>query len=375
MIPQHGTLEISRGRLAHNIELLRRHVGGGVHLCATVKADAYGHGVREVTGLLQGLGVTWAAVYTLDEAAALDGVENVLVLAPVVAGRGGAAEIVQVQKSLPGLRVNVTDRETARHLSVAVIEAGAAPLRVHVQVDVGLTRAGIAAGEARRLADEIAALAGLQLEGLFGHFSHGDAAGHAATAAEVALFHEHADPIQRKHLAVMLHLQNSGGAWRVRDAGLGMVRIGIALYGLQPSAAEPITELLPIARVTAPILAIHRVPAGTGVGYGHTFRTERDSRIAVVPVGYADGYPRLMSGRDGIVQIGGRAAPVVGRVSMDQITLDVTDVPAQVGDAVTVLSWEPGAANSLDAIAERVGTIGYELATHLGPRLRRAVVE
>jgi alanine racemase len=160
------------------------------------------------------------------------------------------------------------------------------------------------------------------------------------------------------------------------NAGLDMVRVGIALYGLQPSTDAPITGLQPVARVTAPILALHERPAGTGVGYGHTFITQRDSRLAVVPVGYADGYPRLLSNRS-VAQVGGRTVPVVGRVSMDQIILDVTDLPTppRLSDTVTVISWNPADANSLDAMATTIGTIGYELATHLGPRLHRVVVD
>jgi alanine racemase len=372
MITQHGRLEISRGRLRHNVELLQKKVGDRVTLCATVKADAYGHGVREVSGMLRELGMEWAAVYTLEEAAEVGGIPNVLVLAPLVV-RAGVETGVTGQMAT-GLRVNVTDVGSARRLSAAVVAARAGVVDVHVQVDVGLTRAGARAAEAAALADAVAGLPGLRLEGVFGHFSHGDAAGHAATAAEVALFHQVADPIRAKHPGVMLHLQNSGGAWRASAAGLDMVRIGIALYGLQPSVAEPIEGLQPIARVVAPLLAIHEVPAGTGVGYGHTFRTERVSRIGVVPVGYADGYPRQMSGRAGVVQIGEHAAPVVGRVSMDQITVDVTGLPVEVGDDATVISWEPEAPNSVDGMAGQVGTIGYELATHFGPRLKRAVV-
>ncbi len=370
MIPQHGQLEISRSRLRNNLTLLRERVGAPTALCATIKADAYGHGVAEVAGLLREAGVEWIAVYTLDEAAELGAANRVLMLAPMVLGDASDAP-----PQIPGnVRVNLTDADSARALSAAAVERGWAPVKVHVQMDVGLTRAGIDAGQAGDLADLIATLPGLELEGLFGHFSHGDVAGHQATIEELASFREHAAPMKARHPGMLLHLQNSGGAWHVGGAGLDMVRIGIAIYGLQPSMAEPIAGLEPIARVTAPILAIHERAAGTGVGYGHVFRTRRASRIAVVPVGYADGYPRGMTNLGAVVQLGAATVPLVGRVSMDQITLDVTDVPAKVGDRVTVISADPAAANCVDRLAVAVGTIGYELATHFGSRLSRIIV-
>ena len=216
---------------------------------------------------------------------------------------------------------------------------------------------------------------------MFAHFSHGDVPGHDTVGEQLGWCCSVADPIRGRYPGLMVHLQNSGGVWHVEDAGGGglyKVRVGNSLYGLQPSTSDRIEGLLPIARVTAPILAIHERPAGTGVGYGHTFVTRRASRLAVVPVGYAEGYPRAMTNR-AVAQVRGQDVPVVGRVSMDQIIVDVTDVPAvRLGETVTVVSWDAGRANSLDAMADAVGTIGYELATHLGAgggRLDRVIVE
>jgi alanine racemase len=173
---------------------------------------------------------------------------------------------------------------------------------------------------------------------------------------------------------LLVHLQNSGGAWHGGDLDLDMARVGIALYGLQPSLTDRVDGLQPVARVSAPVLAIHLRPAGTGVGYGHTHKTTRDSRLGIVPVGYGDGYPRRMSGR-GVVQVLGQEVPVVGRVSMDQIVVDLTDVPAAgVGTEVTVVSNRSADPNSLDAMAATLETIPYELATGLGQRLERVPV-
>jgi len=327
--------------------------------------------------------VAWACVYSLPEA--LDVVRlspgmKVLVLSPVVLTERAAELPAEALRTLTAgeVRVDVVDRESARRLAQQV--ARSAPgrrVRIHVQVDTGLTRAGVAREEALGLIEAIMAAPGLMLEGVFSHLSHGDVPGHETVARQVERLREVAEPVQRRLPGLMVHLQNSGGAWHVAgSAGLGldMVRVGIALYGLQPSLEDVIPELKPIARLVAPVLAIHERPAGVGVGYGHTFTTKRASRLAIVPVGYADGYPRCLSNK-GVVQIGGRTAPVVGRVSMDQVIIDVTDVPAHVGDEVTVFAWDPAAPNCIDGVAVACGTIGYEIATGLGHRLTRRIVD
>ena len=203
--------------------------------------------------------------------------------------------------------------------------------------------------------------------------------GTRALRAQVRGLQSVAEQVKRRHPGLIVHAQNSGAVWNVGEgeaAGLNMARVGIALYGLQPSTADPIPDLQPIARVTAPILAIHEVPANTGVGYGHTFITRRPSRLAIVPVGYADGYPRLLSSHPAaIAQLHDTDVPVIARVSMDQVILDITGLPAAgLGDTVTLISWDPEKSNSLDRMADAIGTIGYELATHLGARLHRVIV-
>lgn len=378
MIEQHGTLEISASRVRHNVETIRGRLGKGTALCATIKADAYSHGLPQMAPLLIDAGIQWAATYSLAEALVLAGWEfNVLALAPLVLAPGkdflsreALGEMVEKR-----IRLNVTDLDSALRLSFLADQfLRGARLPIHVQVDTGLTRIGVAPGEAAALARQIGKFPGLRLEGLFSHFSHGDVPGDSTVPAQLSILRNIAAALREEHPKLMVHMQNSGGAAHLGDAGLDMVRIGIALYGLQPSTANPIANLLPVARVTAPVLAIHERPAGTGVGYGHTFCTKRESRLAVVPVGYADGYPRQLSNR-GVAQVREREVQVVGRVSMDQIILDVTDVPGVCpGDRVTVISWNPGAANGLDRMADAIGTIGYELATHLGPRLCRTVV-
>ncbi|MCL2639808.1 MAG: alanine racemase [Phycisphaerales bacterium] len=364
MIEQQGRLEISQARVLHNVQAVRAKIGKEIKICATVKANAYGHGVREMVSILRAGGVDWLAVYSMDEMVR-DVMDNmaVLVLAPMVTGE---------HREHRDVRVNVMDETSVRALS----QMGCTTY-VHMQVDTGLTRGGVAMEQAVALAELIAESPGLKLEGIFSHFSHGDEAGHATIDVQARRLTEIAARLKTRWPKLMVHMQNSGGVWNVdRELfpQLDMVRVGIALYGLQPNLAEPILDLLPVARLVAPILAIHDRPAGVGVGYGHAFITTRSSRLAIVPVGYADGYPRGMSNR-GVVQVGGADAPVVGRVSMDQIIVDVTDLPAtQVGDEVTVIAWDPAKPNCMDRIAATMETIGYEITTGLGSRLKRVVV-
>jgi alanine racemase len=379
MIEQHGTLSISRSRFLNNVAVMRHRVGAGTQIAATVKADAYGHGIKVMLRLLREAGVDWVCVYTLGEAAAVArwGWKGVLVMAPMVLVDGG--DEAWVKSLAPAMRVNVTDVETARLLSAAVTRAGIAfAVRVHVQVDTGLTRAGVEPERCGALVEEILELPGLAMEGVFAHLSHGDVARHATLLQQMGRLLEVARSLKARVPGLMVHLQNSGGTFHLESEGFDLVRVGIALYGLQPSMTDPIAGLLPVAQVTAPILAIHERPAGTGVGYGHTFVTVRATRVAVVPVGYADGYPRGLS-NGGVVQVRGMEAPVVGRVSMDQILIDVTDVEgAMLGDQVVVVSNDPAKANCVDRLAEMTGTIGYELATRWGPsgsRVKRNVVE
>ncbi|MCL5946336.1 MAG: alanine racemase [Planctomycetes bacterium] len=379
MIEQHGTLEIYAARLRANIQTFRSRLAPHVALGATVKANAYGHGLEQIAPLLPNAGISWLCVYSIDEAVAVAALETslpILVLAPVVM----APEYPDLSPQLDTLlqsrrmRLTVTDKQSASYLSSYWLRRGGkVPLPIHIQVDTGLTRQGVALEQLPALINHVRALSAVRLEGIFMHFSHADQPGHSANQAQLAAF-VHATMAERQRdPQLLLHAHNSGGAWHDGFNALNMVRLGIALYGLQPSLAAPITSITPIARLTAPIMAIHTCAVGVGVGYGHTFVTARISRLGVVPVGYADGYPRMLSNR-GFVMLGSGRLPVVGRVSMDQMVVDITDSQAGVGDIVTVISDDPSSPIGLDNLAQQCDTIGYELATRLGSRLERKII-
>ncbi|HTV49281.1 MAG TPA: alanine racemase [Phycisphaerae bacterium] len=379
MIPQSGELRISTQRLGHNIAAFRKRLPQNVKISAIVKANAYGHSLAAMTPLFKDAGVDWLCVYSLEEAGELLGLNSqlpILVLAPL-ATRGAPFEFSAAQLRVlesDRVRVTLTDADSALALAAwAAKQKLSRQLNVHVQIDTGLTRHGVSPSESRKLLADFENLPSLALEGIFMHFSHGEAPNHPVTAAQLGEFERITKPLKEKNPKLIRHAQNSGGTWNVSDAALDMVRLGIAIYGLQPSLAHPIKDLQPIARLVAPIAAIHQRSAGVGVGYSHIFTTKRPSRLAVIPVGYADGYPRHLSNR-GSVEFSGALLPVVGRVSMDQIVADVTDSTAKVGDVVTLISDDPNSPICMDRLAERCGTIGYELATRMGPRLVRKIV-
>ncbi len=381
MLEQAGTLRLSRERTVHNIHLFRNRLPASTQLCATVKANAYGHGVMEMTPLLATAGIDWFCVYSIAEAleiANLVAGKPILVLAPLVlpAGTGPQPELLRAFNQLlhrTNIRITLTDEQSARHLATLISHLQpAAPLPVHIQVDTGLTRQGAAMNEVEMLCRTVAAQPALRLEGLFAHLSHGDIPAAPASPAQLRAFAGLAERIRLFAPHILLHAQNTGGAWHWPGEPLDMVRLGIGLYGLQPAVEHPIPALAPVACLQAPITAIHSRAPGTGIGYGHTHILKRDSRVAVVPVGYADGYPRALSNR-AHAEINRISVPVIGRVSMDQTLLDVTDAQATIGDQVTLVSSDPASPLCMDALASLCGTIGYELATGLGRRLRRVV--
>lgn len=378
MISQNGTLEISAVRLRNNIGAFRTRLADHVALGATVKANAYGHGLDQIVPLLPEAGISWLCVYSLEEAisvARLNSDLPILVLAPIVLTPESCdlPRRVDALFSSGRVRVTVTDIPSASYLSSHLLHIGATvPLPAHIQVDTGLTRQGVALDQLPALIEHVRALSAIRLEGIFMHFSHADQPGHAANLAQFTAFIHAAFAARQRDPQLLLHAHNSGGAWHDGFNALNMVRLGIGMYGLLPSLAAPITAISPIARLIAPITAIHGCPAGVGVGYGHTFVTARISRLAIVPVGYADGYPRALSNR-AFALLGDRKLPVAGRISMDQTVVDITNTQARVGDAVTLISDDPASPICMDRLAEKCDTIGYELATRLGPRLDRRI--
>lgn len=368
---------IDADRLLHNYRALRAAVAPGVKLCAPLKADAYGHGVGTVAPVLQEAGADWAAVATVQEAVELRRVgwkRPILVLGNVLAIADERERVERIEALIRHrLTFTIADEQTVSVLSGSRTPQ---PIDVHLKVDTGMGRMGVMRDEAAGLVKRIRQTPSLRLTGIYSHFATADF--ELADLARRQLF------AFQKLLAelgdvlppgAIRHIANSAATITMPESHLDMVRPGLALYGYWPARhmAERI-DLRPILRLVSHVSTVKELPAGHCVGYGQTFTTQRPTRMGIVPIGYYDGYVRALSNA-AVVTIRGGNAPVIGRVSMDQLAIDLTDVPAaRLGDEVTLIDDRPEKPNSMAAIAERLRTIPYEVMCLLGRRIERISV-
>jgi len=370
-------IEISGDALEANLALFRSLLGADTALLAVVKANAYGHGLGPVVRRCSRCGVDWFGVHAAPE---VEAVRALGFSGPVLAmGYLTPAEVAQVVD--PGVHVLLSSREVLQALAERGRSLGAR-LPVHVKVDTGTHRQGVYPEDAGALA-AAARDAGLEVAGVATHFANiEDTTDHAYAMAQLERFRAAVaairDAVGEVH---WVHAACSAAALLFRAADFSMARVGISLYGHWPSRETYLSWLLehgrngvrlrPALSWRARIGQLKVVPAGDPIGYGLTYRTTRQSRIAVLPVGYADGYPRALSGRARVL-VRGRRAPVVGRVCMDIIMADVTDVPGvREGDVATLIGSDGDETVSAEDLAEMAGTINYEILARLSPLLAR----
>jgi alanine racemase len=356
--------------LSHNVVEIRRITGSKVRIAAVVKADAYGHGAAPIARHLVRCGVDLLATASFPEAVELRDAgiaSRILVFGPLSTTE--ASEAVRL-----GITPTLTSLESAAAVAAAVQDT--ARLRVHVKVDTGMHRMGLAASDLPKLA-ALLQKSQLEVEGLYSHLAHADIPGHESVQEQRAALLRAAETLRTAgHGPGQLHLANSAGLLADRATHLNMVRPGIALYGGLPHpslAAE--ANLKPVMEVLTRVVQIRALQAGDGIGYGHSWRAPRDSRVAVVPIGYGQGYMRGLSNR-GYMMIHGRLVPVVGTVSMDHTILDVTAAgTVKPGDEVVVWGGASDGAPDVMELAERAGSIGYELLARMGGSIPRTYVE
>jgi alanine racemase len=358
--------EIDLGAIEDNVRAIAAAVRKPARVMAIVKADAYGHGATLVARAAVDAGAAALGVATTDE-----GVQLRLagIGVPILLLGYTPAEDAEVAVARD-LSVTVFRIEEARALSRAAGRAGRSA-KMHIKVDTGMGRIGVAPADAVSLAREVRRLSGVVLEGCFTHFAAADDADLAPARAQLEAFR---DVLRRLHEAKipvgLRHAANSAAAMALPASHFDLVRPGIALYGIAP--APHLRDRIPLRRVMrlrARVAHVKRVPAGTAIGYGHTYRAGRATTIATIPAGYADGYPRLLSGR-GSVSLGGRRLPVAGRVSMDQCMVDAGEIPIRVGDAVEL--W--GDEVPVEDVAEQAQTIAYEVLAGVSRRVPRVFV-
>lgn len=355
--------EIDLSALQHNLQVIRSKAGKR-DVIAVVKADAYGHGSIEVAQRLVAGGTAGLAVAYTDEAKLL---REAGITAPILVffDQENLDDYFRYDL-LPVLR----DSRAARIFSDEARKRGTS-IPVHMKIDTGMGRIGFRPEQALESALEIAGMEGIRLEGLMSHFSEADLADRTYAQQQLKIFGDLRDTMQSQTgLKLFCHIANSAAVLSLPDALLDAVRPGIALYGYSPF--EESFGLRPVLRLSSKVLAVRNLSAASPVSYGRTFVTKRDSRIAVIPIGYADGYNRLFSNNAEMLVQGCRV-PVVGRVCMDMTMLDVTDVQnVSEGDEVVILGRQGKEMITAAELADRIKTIPYEILTSLGTRARKA---
>ncbi len=366
-------LQVDLTALDHNFRALRERTGPGIKICAIVKADAYGHGAATVARRLEKLGCDYFGVAMVEEGSELRaaGIGSPIVLLGAVWGEGAVRAA-----AADDIEISIHNRDILPAVSRAAADTGR-PLRVHLKIDTGMGRLGIAAAEVPAWCRE-ARGAGLELVGVYTTFSSADDAGSPRTGRQLERFVGAIESLERCGFRPPLrHAANSGAILNFPETLLTLVRPGLLLYGIEPTpeGQGPGGGFRPVASLRTRVAQVAAYPPGSRFGYSGTFEARRESRMAVLPVGYGDGVSRLLS-NNGDVLIRGRRAPIVGRVSMDLLVADVSDLPrAEVGDLATLIGRDGGEEIGAWEVAERAGTIPWEVLCGVGCRVPRAATE
>jgi alanine racemase len=368
--------EIDLGAIAHNVEHLR-HVAAPAELWAVVKADGYGHGAISVAQTALDAGAAGLCVALVQEAATLRGAgvdAPILVLSQQPPEQ--LAELVRLR-----LVPTAYTSEYVGLLSAAAVDVGV-DVDVHLKLDTGMQRVGAVPDDAVALAHAIDGAERLRLAGVFTHFALADEPSNPATSDQLRSLDRALEAIEAARGPVpVVHAANSAGALAVADARRSLVRAGIAIYGISPGPGVHAltTRLRPAMALKARVSHVKPVHAGSHVSYGWRHQFDRDTTVATVPLGYADGVPRRLgtlpdrSGAD--VLVGGRRCPIVGVVTMDQIVVDVGDDAVGVGDEVVLIGRQGDELVRAEDWAERLGTIGYEIVCGISARVPRIALD
>ncbi len=360
--------QISRTALLSNLALLRSRVDRQTRIMGVVKADCYGHGVPLCVGPMIEAGIDIFGVATVNEAKDLRtlgyGGRIVLLTTPFESER---EDIISLD-----VEILLSDRDTAEWLGATAMAAGRR-LRAHLYVDTGMTRNGAWPEDVVGLADSVAANEGLELQGYASHFATSEEADTSFATLQLERFKAGLVSLQGAgYDPEDVHIANSGGILRLPSSHHTLVRPGIALYGYHPDRIEQSDSgLQPVMRLRTVLTSIRSVPAGTAVSYGRRYTTGGKTRIGTLPIGYGDGLIRSMSGRTEVL-IGSRRVPVVGTICMDEVMIDLGPEGSEyVGQEVVLIGASEGDEINAWDVAERIGSIPYEITTAIAPRVPR----
>ena len=363
--------EIHLDRLEHNInEIKKLTEGTDIRIMGVVKANAYGHDDENIVPFLEKLGISFFAVSNIKEAEKIRrcGCDaDILILGytpPEYADELSANNIIQTA---------VTEEHAA-----ALSAAATRPLRVHAAVDTGMGRIGLIPDDIPACADafeRISKLPNIKLEGAFTHYAAADSTDPedvGYTDMQTEKFFALGNELEKRGLKLAFHCLNSAGGTLRTDKRSAFARFGIMLYGLYPDRGlELPVKLEPVMDLKASVSCVRTLKAGSYVSYGRTYLAEKDISAATIPIGYADGMPRMLSNK-AYVTINGRQAPIIGRICMDQLMADVSDIPGVTAGSEVLIFGKNGAA--ADDIAEMCGTIGYEIVCGISKRIPRVIM-
>ena len=361
--------EIDLDAIAFNVRAFQRHVGERVKVIAVVKANAYGHGAVPVARAALQAGAAMLAVHR-----AIEGVElrKAGIAAPILVmgytPASGAPLVAEWQ-----LTPSLITLEFAQALAQSARDLGTT-IPVHVKVDTGMSRFGLMPPEVVAFLLALRQLPGVALEGLFTHFATADWADQGEARRQLAVFKDLLAAAAGAGIDIpLVHAANSAATMRLPEAHFNAVRPGISMYGMDASSEwPPVFEIRPALALKSRVCRLRDLPAGAGIGYSRTYITPRPMRVALVPVGYGDGYHRVLSNQ-GVVLVRGQRAALLGRVSMDQIVVDVSHIPdVQMEDEVVLVGAQGQERLRAEEVARLAGTINYEVTTSLLPRVVRA---
>ncbi len=355
---------IDTDSIRNNVRLIRELTGTDV--MAVVKANAYGHGAVPVALAALDGGAAWCGIARYSEAMELRqaGIDCPLLMLSFVAKERLEEMIRQ------GVSLTVWDPDQLSLLSAAASQAGQ-PAKIHLKVDTGMSRIGVQPEEALDLARLVANTPGIEYEGLYSHFARADEKNPVSADLQCERFEEVVEQLEGEGLLPpLVHIANSAASIKRGETGLSFVRLGIAMYGLPPSQECPLPDgFKPALEWKSVLSQVKILPPGRGVSYGHQYITTGQERIGTVHVGYADGYRRVSGNK---VLVGGIKVPVIGRVTMDQILVQLDEVPdAKAGDEVVLIGRQGEGLITAEDVAEIWGTVNYEVICAIGARVPR----
>ncbi|MGE4588428.1 MAG: alanine racemase [Acidaminococcaceae bacterium] len=368
MFLRNAWAEIDLDAIAHNIREAKKKISKSTKLCAVVKADAYGHGAVQVAQTALAAGADFLSVALLQEAIEL---RQAAIKAPILI-LGALQEECAEETVENEISQALFTIDSAKLLSATAVKLGK-KAKVHLVIETGMNRIGISPEHAGEFAAEVSVLPGIEIEGIFSHFALADARDKTFCHEQYEKFEKAFSQIRARGIEIAIkHISNSATISELPEMQLNMVRQGITLYGLWPSDdVDRCLDYQPVMKLKTKVIFIKQIERGETVGYGRTFTAERPTKIATLPLGYADGISRKVSNK-GYVLLKGKKAPIVGRICMDQFMIDITDIEnVEIGDEVLVFGSKELSA---DKVAEWTETISYEVLCAVSKRIPRIYI-